>query len=195
MRPTRTTPPLLALALLGACRMPIDLSGFTSASLTAPSDAPLELEFEGERLATARVPAVPASLPPALQAAADRERPGERTTQAFREWGAHGQAWRLVRQRDGEELARELLLTENGAILEEVHPVPTDRIPPEVVAAATARGLLRVQHAAIVRSELRPHHWRFACEDGAGRPHRVQSDLTGGDVRIARIAHARSTAW
>lgn len=197
MHPFRTTLPLLAAVLFAACSTQVDLAGFTEACTAAPSDAALELEFEGERLVAARVPVHPDALPSGVQEAADRHRPGERTSMAFREWREDGRAWRLQRHHDGEAAgpARELLLAEDGSVLEEVHFVDEDRVPPGPLAAASARGRLRVQRAAIVRSELRPHHWRFACEDGASRPYRIESDLTGDIVRIARIAHAHTTAW
>lgn len=193
----RTTLLLLAPALLAACSVQLDLAGLTEACTAAPSDAPMELEFEGERLVAARVAVAPEALPPVLREAADRQWPGERTSRAFREWRTGGRTWRLVRHGAGDaaEQARELLLAEDGTVLEEVHPVDVDRVPREPLAAASARGRLRVQRAAIVRSELRPHHWRFACEDGAGRPFCVESNLAGDDVRIARIVDARATAW
>lgn len=195
MQLARKTLSLLASALLAACSTPLDLTGFADACLLAPSDAPVELEFDGERVAVARVPVVSDAMPQALHEVANRERPRDRTTRVYREWNVHGRSWRVVRQREGDDLSHELLLAEDGSVLEEVHPVATDRIPRDIVAAATARGLLRLQQAAIVRSELRPHHWRLACEDGAGRTHRVRSDLTGGDVRIARMAQATTIAW
>lgn len=192
----RTPPYLLAAALFAACSMQIDLTGFTAACTAAPSDTAVELLFEGERLVGARVPMTPDALPDALQQVADLERTGERTKRVFREWREGGRAWRLLRQ--GAAAApgqgRELLIDDAGTVLEVVHPVDTDRVPTETLAAVTVRGRLRIRDAAIVRSELRAHHWRFTCEDGAGRPYCVESDLAGDDVRIARITNAQAMA-
>ncbi len=195
MQLARETLPLLAAALVAACGTQPDFAGFADACVLAPSDAAVELEFDGGMVAVARVPVVPDAMPRALHEVADRERPRERTTRVYREWNEHGRSWRVVRQREGEDLVHELLLTDDGSVLEEVHPVATDRVPRDILGVASARGLLRVQHAAVVRSELRPPHWRLACEDVAGRAHRVLSDLTGGDVRIARVVKATTTAW
>lgn len=196
MRPPRTPLHLLAAALFAACSMQLDLTGFTAACTAAPSDAAVELLFEGERLVVARVPMTPDALPVALHQVADLERNGERTKRVFREWHEGGRAWRLLRQgaADPTGQGRELLVDDAGKVLEVVHPVGTDRVPTEIHAAVTARGRLRIRDAAIVRSELRAHHWRFACEDGAGRPYCVESDLAGDDVRIARITNALAKA-
>ena len=178
-----------------ACQTQPDLTGFTSACLATPSDAPVELEFEGDRLSAARVPLGPGGLPPEVQSAVDREHPTSRTMQAFREWSETTDGWRVLRLDEGDSSTMELLVDAAGTVLEHVHPVHPDLVPPDALGAAIAKGRLRVVRAHVVRSEVRANRWRLECEDPVGRPFRVEAGVGWDEVRICRIVQCSVAAW
>jgi hypothetical protein len=194
MRWTREAFILLPLCAL-ACRSQPDLTGFTAACLAAPSDAPVELEFEGDRLSAARVPLVPGGLPAPVQAAADREQPTGRTVQAFQEWSSAGEGFRVLRRDEGDTGTLELLVDAKGTVLEHVHQVTTVLIPVDALDAATAGGRLRVVRTHLVRSEVRENRWRLECEDQVGRPFRVEASVGWDEVRTCRIVQCSAAAW
>lgn len=191
----RPWPPLLGTLLAAACAAPRLPPGFAEAAEAAPSEVPVRVWIEGDRLVGAAVPVGPGGLPAAVRHAVDAIAPGGEQLFAGREWGPWGEGFRIEKRyvEPGQESFRSLLLTADGQVLERSHSVPLAQIPNEILLAAMSigRDLLRCE---IVSGPAAEQFWRATLRDRIGRDRMAIVSLDGRIESTARVLPARIVA-
>lgn len=182
--------------LIAACQAPPSLPlDFAGLAADAPEDAPVRLQLEGGRLLAATVPLGPGGVPGPARIAADAIAPGGDAVFIGREWSARGAGYRIEKAyaEGPTRHFRGVLVTADGVVLERTHSVPLADVPAEVLRAALGPGRNDVQQAEIVSGAEREEGWRLTARDRGGRAFVVETDLRGGQRRVARIVRASLT--
>ena len=191
-RPARLAPvaPALALALVACVGSGLP-PGFAEAAATAPQDLPARIYLRGDAIDGAAAGIGPGGLPPAVRSTMDAVAPGGETLFLGREWGPHGEAFRIEKRYvEGQgESFRSALVADDGGVLERSHTLPTVKVPAVVLGAAMPYGR-DIRRCEIVSDATTERFWRIRCVDGGGRTFVATVTLDGGLLHARRLVAA-----
>jgi hypothetical protein len=179
--------PALAFAFLGCVGSGLP-SGFAEAAATAPQDTPARLFLRGDAIDGAAAGIGPGGLPAPVRATIEAVTPGGETVFLGREWGPHGEAFRIEKRYvEGQgESFRSALVAEDGGVLERSHTLPTVKVPAVVLGAAMPFGR-DIRRCEIVSDATTERFWRIRCVDGGGRTFVATVSLDGSLLDSRRL--------
>lgn len=186
--------PALAFALAGCLGAGLP-PGFAEAAATAPEDVPARIYLRGDAIDGAAAGIGPGGLPTAVRSTMEAVAPGGETVFLGREWGPHGEAFRVEKRYvEGQgESFRSALVADDGGVLERSHTLPTVKVPAVVLGAAMPYGR-DIRRCEIVSDATTERFWRIRCIDGGGRTFVATVALDGGLMSARRLVAAELQA-